>query len=84
MPPVRHAGAVDDDVQATELLDEFTHGAVHGVRIGDVRNCDERAIAELTREPSERTGPAGQQSDARALAHERSRRGLPDAWTMLL
>ena len=74
-----HAGVVDQDVGAAELVLDALGGGDERVAVGDVGLDGDRAVAELVGERLDAVGAAGQQRDAVAVGGQRAGGGLADA-----
>ena len=74
-----HAGVVDQDVGAAELVLDALRGGDERVAVGDVGLDGDRAVAELVGQRLDAVGAAGEQRDAVAVGGQRAGGGLADA-----
>ena len=74
-----HAGVVDQDVRATELLLDALGGGDDAVAVGDVGLDRDGAVAELVSDGGDAVDAAGEERDAVAARGEGARGGLTDA-----
>ena len=74
-----HAGVVDQDVGAAELVLDALGGGDERVAVGDVGLDGDRAVAELVGQRLDAVGAARQQRDAVAVGGQRTGGGLADA-----
>ena len=74
-----HAGVVDQDVGAAELVLDALGGGDDRVAVGDVGRDGDRAVAELVGQRLDAVGAAGEQRDAVAVGGQRAGGGFADA-----
>ena len=74
-----HAGVVDQDLGATEVVLDALRSGDERVAVGDVGLNRDRALAELAGERLDAIRAAGQQRDAMAVGRQHAGRRLSDA-----
>src|SRR5829696_4948716 len=74
-----HAGVVDEDVDAAELVAHARGGREQRLAVGDVGRDGDRAVAELVGQRPRAIGATGQQRDAIAGGGQRAGGGFADA-----
>ena len=77
-PEQHHAGVVDEDVRAAQLLLDALGGRDDGVAVGDVGLDGQRTVAELAGERPDAVGAAREERETVAVGGEGARGGLAD------